>query len=591
MNDDYINTGEYSKLSCKITDLIGTMNELRKTNEKARKLRYTEIDVEKERAANKLAPDELFIPQHIIDSNIRKEQSSYVQYITQSNRAVVMADLDQPGADVQLIERDFTSRVRFDGWQLPEFANIDGMQQNGYGVVEVVFDLAKSGHLGCEFVSYGDFGIPKDSKSIQEAELVVRHYYFTKARLLAMAADPKFEFNPTQVKKVTDTDPGSTNVDSASKASLYKIQKVMFRLAGVVNVAWCCDSITDDWLRAPRPLFVGRREVMTNPDGTPQVDVMTGKPVSTDAFEKNYPYFLAPYLISEDDTISNLKGRAYLDQQCQEAVTSLMSSFCTAHRRAAGLYFSKEQSSPDDDILMKKNVFFETGALINAKVQQFQLQAPGSDLLSGIQSLVTSNLSEMSQVNWAAQNRKDSRKTATEVSASMQTQQALSTVQVVLYSNSLRNRYSYMYSIISSRVQTGVLVVPQNIAPMYARRYDIKPSGDVDVIERQQVIAAMKEAWQVMQNTPAAMAFLSDLLSKMFPDLAPKYMQIIMQAQQMQAQQQQQIQQAIGAGIVQLAQSPQMFSDEGKMIALPKVQQAASAIQQAAQQPNQGVAA
>src|SRR5574343_1390051 len=131
LGTDYINTTDYKKHETKLKDLVTAMDELYDKSLINRRLRYQEIDIEGERARGTLQPDELLIPQHIIDSNVRREQSSYVQYVTQSNRAVVLTDLDDPAAVTVPLETDVTNKLRFSGWQLSMFANIDGMQQNG----------------------------------------------------------------------------------------------------------------------------------------------------------------------------------------------------------------------------------------------------------------------------------------------------------------------------------------------------------------------------------------------------------------------------------------------------------------------------
>ncbi len=144
ISDEYINTLEYAKLETKLKDLVGTMGTLKARNNTARKMRYTEIDIEVERAAGRIAPDEVFVPQHICDTNIRREQASYIQYITQSNRACILQDIQTPSADTALLERDLTNRIRYNDWQIPMFADIDGMQQNGYGIIEEVFGCPRS---------------------------------------------------------------------------------------------------------------------------------------------------------------------------------------------------------------------------------------------------------------------------------------------------------------------------------------------------------------------------------------------------------------------------------------------------------------
>lgn len=593
----YINTVDYKDMTGKLKDLDSVMGDLKSSLERERRLRYSDINIEAQKAAGKLAPDELYIPQHIIDSNIRREQSSYVQYVVQSPRAVILSSIDSPGMDVQLLEQDVTQRIRFDGWQLPMFANIDGMQQGGYGVMELRQDTTKAGELVYEYVQKGDFGFVSDTKDIQEAEVIGRNYYFTKTTLINKCILPVeqggYGFAPEQVEKIVKSAPRVNETDTAvndsTDRSLYCLTKNTFRIGGTVVVAWSCYDVADDWVRSPQPLYLGTRELGTT-QGQVAVDPMTGVPVSKESPEKEYPYFIFPYLISENDMISQLKGRVYLDQDSQEAASSLLSSFVTGHRRASNLYFAKDTDDPNADVLMQKNVFLLPGVLINSKVKQFQLQAPGADTLSAINLIVTSNQAQTSQVNFAAMNRQDSRKTATEVNAAQQESQSLSTVQVVLFSNSLRNLYSKMFSIIQSRVLAGLIQTPQNVTALYNGRYLVKPSGDVDVIERANLLAAMEKAWPVMAQTPAASAFLSDMLVKSFPNEAPKYLQIFQQAQQQAAQQQASGQAQVMQGLVQLANSPQMFSPEGQQKALPALQQLAKTISGGQQQQPQQTA-
>jgi len=605
---EYIDTIDYKKMQRRIKDLVSVMSELNTKSVASRRLRYVEIDIEGERKAGRLQPDELYIPQHIIDTNIRREQSSYVQYVTQSPRAVVLSDKYTPSMNPSLIERDASARMRYDGWQLPLYSCIDGMQQNGYGIMEVVYDEDKPGHVSHEFVQLGDFGYVADTRSLQETEILARSYFFSRTKLLSLANNPKFGFDLTQVMKIVEGEPtnglSDAVIDSKDK-SLYKIDKVMFRVGGVVQVAWTCESRCDDWVRPPVPLFIGRRKPDVSPEGQIKSQ-MTGIPATQEAYETDYPYILFPYLISENDTISQLKGRVYLDQDCQEAVSSLLSSYCTAHRRASGLYFSKDTDDPNADLAMQKNVYFEPGALINSKIKQFQLTAPDAGVIQAIETIVGANQQETSQVNFAAMNRRDSRKTATEISAASQSAASLSTVQVVLFSQALRQMYSLMFEIFQSRILAGLVqdIDPQ-VKQLYSRSYNVRPSGDTDVIERQQLIQQMQQAWPVIQNTPCNVVFMCNMIEKMFPEQAQKYVQILQQAQQQQQQQQQAqqqqaqsaqgqaMQQAIGMAqtvgqeIIKMSKHPEFFSETGLMHVFPIIENAATTIQNMQKQAQQ----
>jgi hypothetical protein len=406
--------------------------------------------------------------------------------------------------------------------------------------------------------------------------------------------------------------------------SLYKIMKVMFRVKGIVQVGWACPKICDDWLRKPRPLFLGRRKINQaaakvapiiskippmmqslaipaikkfNPELTDNhiKQIRDGLPPSDMEYETTYPYFLYPYLISENDTIANLKGRIFLDQDTQNGASSLMSATLTQARRAAGLYFSKDTTDPNDDFLMQKNIYFKTGAIINGKLKEMKLDAPDPQMFTAIQMLVSSNQQETSQVNFAETNKQaDSRKTATAIKAATQQSQQLSGVQVTLFSVALKQQFTFECDIIKSRVLAGLIKVSQLMMPLYQRNWTVKPSGDTDVIEKQQLIQSMMAAWPVIQTTGAAVPFLTDLLEKQFPDNAAKYVAAMkQQMQQQQSQQQSSLQQGIqlakqaGQGILELSKHPEWFSETGRVHALPIVEAAGQKFQEMQQQSQQ----
>lgn len=597
--NDYIDSTDYQILATKLQDLVQILIENRDKSYASRKLRFAEVDVEVERETGRLQPDEVYIPSHTIDTNIRREQPSYVQFVTQSPRAVIVTNKDDPSVDMSLLEKDLSDKLRYPGWQLPAYANIDGFQANGYGIKETVYDDDKPGDIAREFVQLGDFAFISDTRDLQACEMLVREYHYTKTRLYKLASEATPEqdrWSKEQVEKVIGADSKGKDAatadtgDSTNKqdCSLYRVQKVMFRKEGVVQVAWASINTADDWLRDPRPLYVGRREIEQEGMLQKALRSMTGAPPpSKPQFETDYPYFLYPYLISENDTITHLKGRVFLDQDVQEAISSLTSSTITQARRAAGLYGSKDVSDPNDDIMMQKNIFLRSGCILNSKVSFTQLAAPDPGMFSAIQMLVAGNANETSSVSFAASNRKDSRKTAQELKLSDQQQSTLSTVQVVLYSIALRQQSQYECDIIRSRVLAGIIKPNAKVLPLYSLNYSVKPSGDVDVIEKQQLIQLMMQCWEVIQNTACAGVFMTDLIEKLFPDNAAKYIAALNQAQQQQqSQQAQQMQQmmqvakSMAASITELAKHPEMFSQTGKIHALPAIEAGAQQIEQ-----------
>lgn len=602
---EYIDSLDYKTLVPKLKELVAIHDDLLIRAQASRQLRFAEIDVEEQRSKGTVSADEIIIPHHIIDTNIRREQAPYIQYVSQSPRAVILEDEFDSTVDLSILEKDLTKKIRYPGWQIPTYSNIDGFQQNGYGIIEVVYDKNMPGHLATECVQYEDFAFISDTKDLQSVEMTSRKYYFTRTQLNKLKGEGPDDFSEAQIRKLIEMEPSADSVTTVSTkdASLYKIYKNMMRVNGIVYVAWSSPDVCDDWLRIPRKLFVGRKSI-TQAENPMQAALLkartavTGRPVTTDAEETMYPYFFYPYSISEDTTIANLRGRVFRDQDIQEAVTSIMSSLVTKLRRSAGLYFARKDGDPNNSILMDKNVEFKSGVIFNGDIKEMKIDAPEAMLFAAVQGLISGNQAETSQINFAETNRQnDSRKTAAAIKASTAQQQQLTTVQVVLFSLALKDQYNYMADIIKSRVQAGLINVHPTVRPFYDREFIVKPSGDTDVIERQQLINLMMQAWPVIANSPLAQAFFVDLVTLMFPDQAAKYKMVLEQSQQQQ-QMQQQSQQAqmlemlkqfalqAGTAIENLAAHPEYFSDTGKVNVVPKIEDAAKMVKQTKQQLN-----
>ena len=428
-----------------------------------RLLRHPTIDIDAEQRSGHLAPDELYIPLHLVDMNIRREQARYVSYISSSRRVAIFKSLNDVTFDSTVLEEDFTDKARYTGWQTSIFRIIDSMQLHGYGVAEVSFDVTKPGHFAVNDVNFEDLGLPEDARDIQACEMIVHRHYFTDLQLKRMAETD--DFNKEQVNNLDFK-------ELAENYSLMEVQKVLFKKNNVVYVGWACIDRCNDWVRKPRPLFLGKRQQ------------------GEELFETQYPYVLFPYNINEDTTISLMKGRAELDEYAQESATSLLSSFVTAHRRASGLYFAKDNNDPNNTNV-QTSVFFTPNALIDSNIKQFQLSPPDSSIMGAIQTILGQNMQETSQVNFAAMNRKDSRKTATEVQAATSEAQALSASQVALFSIALKKVYTQCWNIYRLRTIEGLIQasIPPNFFTDH--EYSIRPAGDADVIERQEKINKM----------------------------------------------------------------------------------------------------
>ena len=98
------------------------------------------------------------------------------------------------------------------------------------------------------------------------------------------------------------------------------------------------------------------------------------------------------------------------------------------------------------------------GAVWDTPMTPFRAPFPDSQMLSAVNVIQTINMTETSQVNYAVANRKDSRKTATEVQSANQQSTMLSGVQVLMFSLTMTSVLNVAWRIVQSVALQGLIV-------------------------------------------------------------------------------------------------------------------------------------
>lgn len=499
------NLADYSVAGTRINKLKSLASTHAEEAETRRLLRNIDVDVEAKRQNGQLKADEVYTPVRLANQNIEREQGKYVAYLKQPQRAAFFYCEQNPALNTELMALDFTKRFRYTGWELTFFSNVDRFQTHGWGAMEVQYDVNKPGRFYNDDIPFEDLLVPQDFRDIQTCEMVGRIFHKTKSQLMAMVQTHGFV--PDQVEKIC----GDSEEDSAEQ-TLHQIEKVYFRVNGVVHVAWSCEGKADDWVRTPRPFHNG----VVTPQGQP-------------VYENNYPFVVFPYKVSENKRVTELKGRVFYDEYQQEAATSLQSSYCTAHRRASAPYFSSDSDAPGGE--EAQNVMITPGVVIPNKIKAFQLAAPDSSMLSAVQALTTQSSQESGNINYAANNRVDSRKTATEIQSASAENELLATTQTALFSTAMTQILELDWRIFSSQCAAGLIQTTVN-PQFYTLKYILTPAGDVEVVARMQKLNNMKQTWPVVQTTAIASEFLKRMLMLMFPEDAPVYNSMLMADEQ-----------------------------------------------------------
>lgn len=458
--------------------------------DRRRDIRYVNLSVERLRTEGKIKMDATYIPRRIADSNIRREQAVYSSYITQSRDVAKFRATDKLPIPPEPLEREFTGFCQYDRWLFPFIRTIDGGQTHGWDGIETVFDPDKPGHFWNRHIGHDNLWFAWDVYDIQDAPLVVIVHGVTTTQLAQYVED--FDFNPEAAEEVRlKAEAQENKIDT--KVRLFKVY-FKDEEEGIVKLAWYSEWATA-WLKAPEPLSLDKVD-----EG--------GLPV----LETEYPVEPFLYDVSENEIITDTKGRVFRDEHDQEACTQLVTAYTNRSLRSSYLMFSPE-SQQDDTASKQTSIKIGDGHIFDQPMKQFQIDPPEAEMLSAMMTITNQNANELGQVNYAVMNRKDSRKTATEINSANQQGAMLNSVQATLLSVFLRNVWTRCWQIVRSQVLQGKIQSRLvNWETYYNRTYSLLAAGDIDVIRRQEIVQAMKQDWPVMQQTAAAQPFLEDLL-------------------------------------------------------------------------------
>jgi hypothetical protein len=481
---------DWSYASSKIEALEGDWATLIAEADRRRLVRHEECDILKLRAQKKIALDAVRTPRRIADKNIRRELAPDVAYITQSRDMAKFVPIGNLGIPVEPLEREFTKLCRYKRWQRSMFSTCDGTKTHGWDAIETLFDASKPGHFCWRHIGNQHLLFPLDTSDIQDAPYVIILYGTTLPELDAYTEE--HGFNPEQVELVRK----KLKEMEGKGESKITLKKLYFKDEGVVYIGWSCDDASD-WLLAPSELYLG----VEGEDGT-------------QGEETEYPIDILEYSISENENIVDTRGRVFLDEPDQEACTHIQSSYVNRWIRSTYILSAPENPS-DDNTSKQTEIRLKDGAHLPSPTRFFNIEPPDPSGLSAMQQIVSQNSDEAGQVNYAANNRKDSRKTAAEVQSSERKGSELSGVQVTLLSDFMASLCGRAWRIIQSQVNSGKI---ESAIPNWKDYYQYEPgyhllaAGDIEVVKRQEIVMAMKQDWPVIQQTAAAQVFLEDLM-------------------------------------------------------------------------------
>lgn len=520
----------------------------------ARRLRRLEVDVEQLRQEGKLEAYETYIPVRMIDTNISQKMPQKLAYLKSSNRlAIFEPEVVVPNApppDTARVESEFWRVLTYTDWEIPFIRVTDGAEFVGYDWVKVLYTPQpdRPGNVTIDHVGRENLLFDLSVKDIQDSKLIAERYPMTMVSLTRIAREFKFKAEDViQIREKISI--FNKNADSSGDSIAYNdynegtcIYRIFFKEAGIVWTSWYAPCI-DHYLTEPKLFYNGvdfQQEVPAPP--VPGQLEMVMQKVWTPVEETAYPYYPVVRKITEDARISQSVGAVESDYPLQEAASSIFSSQVNQ-----GFLASQVMWSPDGDAFDKTgapkqlSLKFERGQIWDRAMRAFTAPAPDPSISRIVQDLQQLNGLQNNSIAWTVQNRQDSRKTATEVSESARMQSQVNSSETFMLAIAIRAIMTGAWRIVQSQAMRNLIVFCPlaeggNDLALVGLQFKLKAAGDTDYVEKQQTIANMQQDWPIVQQTPAAMPFLSDYLRLRYPNRANVYIGAIAQGEQQNAQ-------------------------------------------------------
>jgi hypothetical protein len=510
---------DFAKTKSRIDAVIGSWTTEFEGTLVRRKERYVDIDIEKLRQSGEIEEDATMIPDRIIDSNIQQDKADAMAFLNAGFRLAIFDCISNPGEDSRDLEIQFTKGLTYDGWY-QEFANCyDAAALHKMGYIEVMLDPSKPLFVALEYIAFDKLVYNRKVGSLQQSEFIGRRYDVSTMVFESLAQ--KHGFDQTQVDYILNCYKDNKREEDIT------IWRFYTKIGGVVHMFWYSGiPQVQGWLKEPSPRRMGI------------IDIRTKQEVPL----KEYPIFTQLYKPDENEVLVEHYGRGFLDSPQQEANTATITAFVNNLVRSSNYYASPENDDDSSAEMKQLEIKLVPGAVTNRALKFWSLPTPAPEILQAVTFFDGRNAASRGKTAFTVSNRKDSRKTAKELTLAEDSQQKITGTSMANYSVFLRSIFIFAWKIVQSQALMGsfpflLVKVPdpnvpgqfawQNDYARIAQTYDIRPAGDTDLVQAEAESQKMMQDWPVVQNTALAQTFLEDLLRLRYPRKATEYIQVL----------------------------------------------------------------
>lgn len=425
-------------------------------------------------------PNGRLIPYRMIDAFINREKPLYQKYISEPTRIAIFTGEQEPTVNTQPLEEFFTSCFRYNGMAAVFMRCVDISQLHGVGYIEVRYDITKPGHFSFIAHRYEDIIYPPVD------ELSKCHVLYIKER---------FRY----------VDIVTLNISQSQKTRLIEIvededkETFIFKVYVQTQTGWEVASYSKElaeFITPFKPLdngFEGSNTILN--------------------------LFTLVYDQNEELNLNDKKGRAYYDKDFQRAATVMISSNTEKHFKSGSVYaaLTEPANRSSDAKALEIQLFPDT--ILDKPFTFFSPPEPSDSALNCVNRLETMHASSVGQVNFAANNRQDSRKTATELNNAAEMASLMSSVALGTFSGFMSGIIDFAWLILVDAVKNSEVSIPSTLTPAdFLKQYYKRPAGDADYVKRNEKMTKMLQMLPMIINTPAGAVFINRLLDYAFPD-------------------------------------------------------------------------
>ena len=491
-----------------------------------RRLRSNKADVEQMRSAGLLQENQTFIGVRLINQNINQALPPLLSYLKQSPRMATFV----PG-DNSYLDQEFTRVLQYPGWEIPYIEVLDGAELNGIGYMMVKADNTKLGGVSMETIPFNEIVYDRRLKSLQDSPAILIKHVITAVSFYHWDSFENFDKSSDAYKAIAKR-LLSEEVNVIGDDLV--IYETFVKVNGFVYRGWYYKD-SRQWLKQPLPFSNGIEESVPEINIDPMA--MTSEPtyLNKPVHLTYYPIAVKRSEIKENRKHDEAEGRAVEDYHKQEAATTLMTAAVNGCTQAANTMWSPDGANLDGVAPAQLQYKIKNNAIWKTPMKAFTSPWPDPMIFKGIEAITQQNAMENNQVAWAVNNRKDSRKTATEIEAAQQQQGMLTGTAALVFSIFLRDVLTMTWPIVQSEAKKGSIKFlievsdPAEKEAILSKQYEVKPAGDIDFVEKQQRITNIQQDLPMFQGTPIGQEMMKEYVRLRYPEKYDQWSKILSQ--------------------------------------------------------------